>query len=158
MDYLLVVVAAILVVGACVSLFVPGPGQRLRHRITYWLFRKVWQSGRAVVNLRVVDGTQDGLNGRRWFGGSALATPGRIEFVLWVGGLPLVKKAIPPIDVTAVGAAGPVRGFAKVRLMDPDYQVALLRTTTATLEIAVVPPIPAEDVLVRLRAPGMPVI
>jgi hypothetical protein len=152
---LLLEIAGALVV-AFVFMYLTPPGRRLRHRMQYWQLRKIWQSGRALVNLRVVDGTQEGLNGRRWFGGTAVVTPGRIEFTMWVGGLPLVKKPIPPFQVTAVGTAGPVRGADKIKLMDPDYQVALLRTPTATLEIAVTPPVPAEDVLVRLRTPDMP--
>jgi hypothetical protein len=140
----------------CVFLYTPGPGRRMRHKMQYRQLRKIWQSGRAVVNLRIVDGVQEGLPGRRWFGGTAVVTSGRIEFTMYVGGLPIVKRPIPPIEVTAVGAAGPVSGLAAVKLLDPDYQVALLRTPTATLEIAVAPPIPAEDVLVRLRTPDMP--
>jgi hypothetical protein len=147
------VVAALLVL---VVLYATGPGRRFRHALQYRWFRKIWQSGRAAVNLRVIDGTQEGLTGRRWFGGTALATPGRIGFTMYVGGLPLVKRPIPDIEIVAVGRARPVAGIEKWKLMDPDYQIAVLRTPTATLEIAVVPPVPAEDVLVRLRLPEMP--
>jgi hypothetical protein len=136
-----------------VALYSPGPGRRLRHAMQYRWTRKTWQSGQAVVNLRVVDGAQEGLSGRRWYGGTALMTPGRIEFTMYVGGLPLVKRPIPPIEVTSVGTAVPVTGIDKIKLMDPDYQVAPLRTPTATLEIAVMPPVPAESVLTRLRSP-----
>jgi hypothetical protein len=148
--------AVVAVVLVLVVLYATGPGRRYRHALQYRWFRKTWQSGQAVVNLRVLDGTQEGLTGRRWFGGTALATPGRIEFTMYVGGLPLVKRPIPAFEVTAVGTARPVTGVEKVKLMDPDYQIAELRTPTARLEIAVVPPIPAEDVLVRLRLPEMP--
>jgi hypothetical protein len=148
--------ALVAVVVVVVFLYTPGPGRRFRQWTQYQQLRKIWQSGRAVVNLRVVGGTQEGLTGRRWFGGTAVVTPGRIEFTMYVGGLPLVKRPLPPIEVLAVGAAGPVSGADKVKLMDPDYQIAQLRTPTATLDIAVAPPIPAESVLTRLRTPEMP--
>lgn len=154
MTVLLGAVAVVVLV--IVVLYAPGPGRRFRHWMQYQMLRKVWQRGHAAVNLRVVDGTQDGLKGRRWYGGTMLATPGRIEFTMYVGGLPLVKRPIPAFEVTAVGAAGPVSGMDKVKLMDPDYQVAQLRTPTATLDVAVAPPIPAESVLTRLRTPEMP--
>jgi hypothetical protein len=141
---------------ALVILYTTTPGRRFRHWMHYRMLRGVWRNGQAVVNLRVVDGTQEGLRGRRWYGGAALATPGRVEFTMWVGGLPLVKRPIPGIVVTAVGTARRVRGLDKVKFMEPDYQVALLRTPTATLEIAVAPPVPGETVLARLRSPGMP--
>lgn len=151
-------IAAILALVLVVFVYTPGPGRRLRHwamRVLWW---KAFQNGRALVNVRVVDGTQEGLSGRRWFGGTAFASPGRIEFTMWVGGIPLVRRPIPTIEVTAVGTASPIRGLTKIKLMDPDFQVALVRTPTATLEIAVAPPMPAEDVLTRLRVPDMPPI
>jgi hypothetical protein len=151
-------VGGLIALAVLVFLYTPGPGRQLRHWVLGRFWWKVRQSGRALVNVRVVAGTQEGLPGRRWFGGTALATPGRIEFTMWVGGLPLVRRPIPAIEVTSVGAAGPVRGLTKLKLMDPDYQVAQLRTPTATLEIAVSPPVPAEDVLARLRVPDMPTI
>lgn len=133
-------------------------GIRYRRWVQYRYFRRVWQSGRAVVNLRVVDGTQDGLKGSRWYGGVALASPGQLEFTMYVGGLVPAKRPIPLIEVLAVGAPVPARGIDKVKLMDPDYQIARLRTPTATLDIAVAPPLPSEDVLSRLRTPEMPQI
>lgn len=151
-------VGALILFVVLTVLMYTGPGRQIRHAIQYRAMRKVWQSGHAVLNLRVLDGTQEGLRGRRWYGGTALVSPGRIEFTLYVGGLPLVKRPIPPFEVTAVGVAEPVRGVDRIKLMDPDYQVARLRTPTATLEIAVAPPVPGEEVLSRLRLPEMPQI
>lgn len=75
---------------------------------------------------------------------------------VWQSGRVVVRKPVPAIEVIAVGTASRVTGVDKIKLMDPDYQVALLRTPTATLEIAVAPPIPAEQVLTRLRTPDLP--
>jgi hypothetical protein len=155
-DSIILLGALVVVILTLVVVYKTEPGRRVRHWMQYRMLRSVWQSGHAVVLLRVVDGAQEGLRGRRWYGGAALATPGRIEFTMYVGGLPLVKRPIPAIDVTAVGTASPVRGLDKVKFMDPDYQVAKLRTPTATLEIAVAPPVPGEAVLARLRSPNMP--
>ena len=156
MDSLTLLGLPVIVILTLVILYLTGPGRRLRHWSQYRMLRGVWQSGRAVVNLRVVDGAQEGLRGRRWYGGAALVTPGRIEFTMYVGGLPFVKRPLPAITVTAAGVASRVRGLDKVKLMDPDYEVALLRTPTATLEIAVAPPVPGETVLARLRTADMP--
>lgn len=146
-------VSALVALAFLVFLYSPGPGRRLRHWVLGRFWWKAFQNGRVLVNLRVVDGVQEGLSGRRWFGGTALMTPGRLEFTMWVGGLPLVRKPIPAIGVIGAGPASPVRGLTKVKLMDPDFQVAQLRTPTATLEIAIAPPAPAAEVLTRLRVP-----
>ena len=151
-------IGVIVALAFLVFLYMPGSGRRLRH----WVLRKFWwkafQNGRAMVNVRVVDGTQEGLSGRRWFGGTAFTSPGQLDFTMWVGGLPLVRRPIPAIEVTAAGTTSRVRGLTKIKLQDPDFQVALVRTPTATLEIAIAPGVPAEDVLTRLRVPDMPSI
>lgn len=131
-------------------LYTPGPGRRLRHRLAYAVTRKVWESGQAVVGMRVVAGSQQGL-GTSWVTGAALASPGRVDFTRYVGGLSLVKRPLPPMRILAID--GPPRrlsGGSMLRL-DPDAQVTTLRTPTATLELAILPPIPADAVLARLR-------
>jgi hypothetical protein len=142
------IVALTLGVLTGVFLYTPGPGRRLRHWLAYRMTSSEWQSGRAVIGLRVVDGTHEGL-GPGWRVGTAIATPGRLEFTRFVGGLSLVKRPVPALAVVSVGAAGPISGFGRVRL-DPDCQVARLTTPSAVLEMAVLPPIPAEWVLTRM--------
>lgn len=130
-------------------LYTPGPGRRLRHRLSYAMTKSAWQSGKAVVGLRVLDGSHDGL-GTGWRLGSAIVTPGRLEFTRFVGGLSLLKRPVPAMSVAAVGEVGRISGSGRFRL-DPDCEVARLTTPTATLEMAVMPPIPAEWVLARMR-------
>lgn len=144
---------ALIALAFLVFLYTRGPGRRLRHWVLGRFWWKVGQNGRVLVGLRVVDGTQEGLPGRGRVTGSALITPGRIELTRWVGGLPLARRPVPAIEVTAVGTASTPRGLARLRLVDPDVQVARLNTPTATLEIAIVPPASADVVLTRLRVP-----
>ena len=132
-----------------VFLYTPGPGRRLRHRITYRAARSEWRNGRAVVGLRVVEGAHDGL-GPRWRTGTVVATSGRLEFRRFVGGLSLFKRPVLMVPVVSVGSPGRITGWARLRL-DPDCQVARLTTPSAVLEMAVLPPIPAELVLARMR-------
>ncbi|MBB4907234.1 hypothetical protein [Actinophytocola algeriensis] len=139
------VIAAVVLV----FLYTPGPGQRLRHRAMYRVTRSEWQAGRAVVVLRVVDGSHAGL-GPRWRSGTAVATPGRLEFTRFVGGMSFLKRPVTPVQVVAAGSPGPIRGLSRLWL-DPDCRVTRLTTPTAVLEIAVQPPIPAEQVLGRMR-------
>lgn len=144
-----VIVAVLVATVGIVFLYTPGPGRRLRHWAMYLSTRKAWQSGRAVVALRVVDGTQPGV-GPHWRVGTVIATPGGLEFTRFVGGVSLFKRPAVRVPVVAVGVARPLTGASRLRL-DPDCEVASLRTPTATLEIAVLPPIPAEAVLARMR-------
>jgi hypothetical protein len=134
---------------AALLLYTPGPGRRLRHRIAYTATRKVWESGQAVVGMRVVAGSQDGL-GTSWSTGAALASPGRVDFTRYVGGVSLFKRPLPPMRI--LGVDGPPRRLPARSMLrlDPDAQVTTLRTPTATLEFAVMPPIPADAVLARL--------
>jgi hypothetical protein len=135
---------------AVLFLYTPGPGRRLRHRLAYTASKKVWQSGRAVVGIRVVAGSQDGL-GAGWVTGAALVSLGRVDFTRYLGGMSLFKRPLPPLWIVRVDGP-PRRAPARTMLrLDPDAQVTTLRTPTATLEFAVLPPIPAEAVLARLR-------
>jgi len=136
-------------------LYTPGPGRRLRHRMMYGAARKVWAGGSAVVGVRVVAGRQDGLT-TSWRRGAAVVTPGRVDFTRYVAGMSFYQRPAPPMQI--VGIDGPprrIRGSALLWL-DPDCQVTTLRTPTATVEFAVMPPIPAESVLARLRWPAPP--
>lgn len=130
-------------------LYTPGPGQRVRHRLAYVATRKVWESGKAVVGMRVVAGSQDGLS-TSWSTGAALASRGRLDFTRYVGGVSLFKRPLPPMQILSVD--GPPRRLPARSMLrlDPDAQVTTLRTPTATLEFAVLPPIPADAVLARL--------
>ena len=139
------VIAAVLIV----FLYSPGPGRRLRHRAMYRVTRCEWQAGRACVALRVVDGSHAGL-GPWWRCGTAIATPGSLEFTRYVGGMSILKRPVTAVQVAVVGSAGPIPGLSRLWL-DPDCRVARLTTPTAVLEIAVQPPIPTEDVLTRMR-------
>jgi hypothetical protein len=135
---------------AVLLLYTPGPGRRLRHRLAYTANRKVWQSGRAVVGIRVVTGSQDGL-GPGWATGTALVSLGRVDFIRYPGGISLFKRLLPPLWIVHVD--GPPRRVSAGTMLrlDPDAQVTTLRTPTATLEFAVLPPIPADAVLARLH-------
>jgi hypothetical protein len=147
MSYLIVALLASTAVG--LFLYTPGPGRRLRYRLSYAMTKSEWQKGKAVVGLRVLDGSHDGL-GPGWRVGSAVVTPGRVEFTRFVGGTSLIKRPVAAVSVAAVGEVARISGTGRLRL-DPDCQVARLTTPSAVLEMAVMPPIPAEQVLARMR-------
>jgi hypothetical protein len=138
-----------------VFVYTPGPGTRLRHRLMHRSGEKARQHGQAVVALRVVAGSQDGLT-EGWHTGVAVASPGWLVFTHHVGRTPVVKRPVPPIQVIAIGSAEPMRPGDGWFRLDPDTELAPLRTPTGMLQLAVMPPLPAEQVLARLRWPGAP--
>lgn len=141
-----------LVFGLLVSVFLytPGPGRRLRHWLVYrMMMRRLWQRGQAVVALRVVDGSHGGL-GSKWHSGTVVMTPGRLEFTRFVGGMSFLKRPAIMVPVVSVGAVGRLSGLGRWRL-DPDCEVVRLTTPSGVVEMAVLPPIPAERVLARMR-------
>jgi hypothetical protein len=138
-----------------VFIYTPGAGTRLRHWLLYQSGKKAWHSGQAVIALRVVAGFQLGLSAG-WYTGVAVATPGQLLFTHHVGRIPLFKRHAPPIQVIAIGRAERLRPGESWFALDPDCEVAPLRTPTGMLQLAVMPPVPGEQVLARLRWPGAP--
>lgn len=144
------------VVGLVFAVFVytPGPGRRLRYWLMYQSSKGALRRGQAVVAVRVVAGSQAGL-GAGWYRGVAVASPGQLVFTRYVGGISLFKRVVPPVALIAVGGIERLRPGDAIRL-DPDCDVVPLRTPTGMVQLAVLPPLPGEQVLARLRWPGAP--
>lgn len=140
-------IAIVAGVAVFVLLMAPGPGARFRHWFQYRTHKKHWDRGHAVLLARVVSGAQPGLGGR-WYRGTAVVSPGRLDFTRYVAGL--VKRPVMTIEV--VGLDGERRAsFLEGMLTDPGMRFTLVRTPSAELEIGVLPPIPPEAVFSRLR-------
>jgi len=112
-----------------VELLVPGPWRR--------------KPAQFNCNLRVIDGSQEGL-GDGWHYGDMSVHPGRLEFVVGYefrdGLLKGFRKPSPPISVTVVTVATERQrkpNDSEKWKVSLDSEIVELTTDTATLEWAV---------------------
>lgn len=140
-------IAVVIGLAVLVLLMSPGPGAQFRHWLQYRMHKHHLDRGQAVLVIRVASGAHPGLSAH-WYRGTAVATPHRLDFTRHAAGL--VKRPTVPVEVVGIDDERAPRVMERL-LIDPSVRITRLRTPNAVLEVAILPPIPAEAVFARLR-------
>jgi hypothetical protein len=98
-------------------------------------------TNRAELGLRIVLGTREGLRGG-WLSGIAALSPGRMEFASYCGGLRFLRRTTVIVEVSAPKSAKRRKpAGSELFWLTPACEIVTVTTPTATLELAVPPPI-----------------
>jgi hypothetical protein len=109
---------------------------------------------RAELALRIVLGTHDGLRGG-WLGGIATLSTGSIEFLGYVGGVRFLRRRTVLVEVNAPKSTTRRKPAGRELFwLSPTCEIVTVTTPTATLELAVSPPVRLAWVLAAIAPRG----
>jgi hypothetical protein len=98
-------------------------------------------TNRAELGLRIALGTHDGLRGG-WLSGIATLSPGRLEFAGYLGGVRFLRRATVIVEVSPPRSTKRRKpAGSELFWLTPACEIVTVTTPTATLELAVPPPI-----------------